>query len=257
MLPRLITLFALALTCAHAAPRTWRSADGSKTFDGEFIKREGTAVTISQSGGKEITFDIARLHADDQKWINLYHPTDDSKKSGPVTNGVFDDLNFGDTRKQVEEKLKKSPIVESSTGKASKTSFFGISISDTEYRTKEKIGELNAFLNFTWDENDEKLTEVFLQTEPVSAISYDDTLKICWSEFIELLTSLHGEPVQQSAFPSRSQVPQDAIIGSHIWKLHKGGTAMLGTACSGDKYIVVVRFSKKTVEEVQRSQTKP
>jgi hypothetical protein len=255
MVPRLITLFAATLTLAHAAPRTWRSLDGTKSFDGEFVKREGPAITIAQAiGGKEITFNITMLHAEDQKWINLYHPIDASKKSGRESTGVFDDLNFGDSLQQVEDKLKKSEIVESSTVTTAKNSFFGISTAGPEYRTKEKIGELNASLHFAWDENDGKLTEIYLQTEPLAAISYDDSLKGCWSEFIELLTSLHGEPVQKSNFPGRSQVPQDSVIGSHIWKLEKGGTAMLGTARAGERYIVVVRFSKKSVEEIQKFQ---
>jgi len=254
MFARLITLFALALTCASAAPRNWRSADGTKSFDGEFLKREGSAITIAQANGKEITFDITKLHADDQKWINLYHPTDASKKSGPASTGVFDELKFGDTRQQVEEKLKKSEIVEAATGTTPKSTIFGGTAMDAEYRTKEKIGELYASLYFTWDENDGKLSEISLQTEPLSGISYDDSLKDCWGDFIELLTTLYGDPVQKAPFPARNQVPAETIIGSHIWKLDKGGTAMLGTARSGEKYIVVVRFSKKSVEEIQKFQ---
>lgn len=255
MLPRLLTTFALILTCVHAAPRTWRSADGSKSFDGEFVKREGSAVTVAQSTGKEITFDMTKLHADDQKWVNLYHPVDASKKSGPESTGVFDDLNFGDTRQQVEEKLKKSRIVEPLTGGV-KSTIFGGTAMDGEYQTKEKIGDLHASLHFTWGENDGLLSEISLQTEPLSGISYDDTLKGCWSDLIELLSALHGEPVQKAPFPGRNQVPAETIIGSHIWKLDKGGTAMLGTARAGEKYIVVVRFSKKTVDEIQKFQVK-
>lgn len=254
MLPRLITLFVLAVTCVHAAPRTWRSADGAKSFDGEFVKREGPAVTISQVGGKEITFDIAKLHSDDQKWINLYHPTDASKKSGRESTGVFDDLNFGDTRQQVEEKLKKSEIVEAITSTTPKSTIFGGTAMDGEFRTKQKIGDVHASLHFTWGENDGLLNEISLQTEPLTAISYDDSLKECWSGFIELLTMLYGDPVQKAPFPNRNQVPAETIIGSHIWKLDKIGTAMLGTARAGDKYIVVVRFSKKTVAEIQKFQ---
>lgn len=255
MLPRLFTAFALILTCANAAPRTWRSADGSKSFDGEFVKREGTAVTVVQATGKEITFDMTKLHPEDQKWVNLYHPVDASKKSGPESTGVFDDLNFGDTRQQVEEKLKKSEIVEATTG-GLKSSLFGGTAMDGEYRTKQKIGDLHASLHFTWAEEDGRLSEISLQTEPLSSLSYDDTLKGCWSDLIELLTALHGEPIQKAPFPGKNQVPPETIIGSHIWKLDKGGTAMLGTARAGEKYIVVVRFSKKTVAEIQKFQVK-
>lgn len=256
MFLRLTTILALTITCIHAAPRTWRSEDGSKSFEGEFIKREGSAITIHQTGGTEITFDIARLHADDQKWINLYHPTDASKKGGPASTGVFDDLNFGDTRQQVEEKLKKSAIVEAGAGNSGNSTVFGSIGLDGEFRTKEKVGDLYASLHFTWGENDDRLSEISLQTEPLSAISYNDSLKACWSDFIELLTMLYGEPVQKATFPDRSQVPPESVIGSHVWKLDKGGTAMLGTSRKGDNYLVVVRFSRKSVEEVMRFQVK-
>lgn len=254
MLPRYLTLLLFTCTLAHAAPRTWRSADGLKSFDGEFVGREGTKVTVKQTiGGKELTFDMAMLHEEDRKWINLYHPTDTSKKSsGPASSGVFDELNFGDTRQQVEEKLKKSQIVEAAPGP--KSTIFGGAAMDAEYRTREKIGDLYASLHFTWDEKDGNLSEISLQTEPLSGISYDDTLKGCWSQLIELLTALNGNPIQSAPFPGRNQVPAETIIGSHIWKLEKGGTAMLGTARAAEKYIVVVRFSKKTVEEIQKFQ---
>ena len=120
-------------------------------------------------------------------------------------------------------------------------------------RTLLKIGDLQASLHFTWSD-DGKLTEISLQTDPLSAISYEDSLKLCWDDLILLLSDLHGAPVQSAPYPPRADVPQDSIIGSHIWKLEKGGTAMLGTAKISDKYIVVVRFSEKTVEEIQKSQ---
>lgn len=254
MLTRLIFVTGISLSLCHAAPRTWRSADGSKSFEGDFIKREGTAVTVKPVAGAEITFDISRLHEDDQKWINLYHPVDASKKPAlPESTGVFDDLNFGDSRQQVEEKLKNSHVVEPA-GSEVKSSVFGGTSMDGEYRTKNKIGDLHASLYFSWGEADGLLNEISLRTEPLSAISYNDDLKMAWDDMIKILTVLHGEPVQKAPFPDRNQVPPDAIIASHIWKLEKGGTAMLGTSRAQDQYVVVVRFSKKSVQEIQKFQ---
>ena len=250
---RIFILTALAtVISASAATRTWRSVDGTKSFEAEFVSREGKTITVRQTTGKEISFDLSKLHADDQKWINLYHPTDTSKKSNlEETTGVFDQLEFGDTRAKVSEKLKQSQLVE---GKAIEESeLFGHGALNGVYKTRQKIGDLHASLHFTWSD-DGKLTEISLQTDPLSAISYEDSLKLCWDDLILLLSDLHGAPVQSAPYPSRADVPQDAIIGSHIWKLEKGGTAMLGTAKISDKYIVVVRFSEKTVEEIQKSQ---
>jgi hypothetical protein len=253
---RLVILASLAtLVSATAAPRTWRNADASKSFDGEFLAREGKKITVRQITGKEITFDMNFLHEDDQKWINLYHPTDTSvKTSAPVSSGVFDELNFGDTPQQVEDKLKKSQIVETSTGVTQKSTLFGGIATGGDYRTRQKIGDLYTYLYFTWDEKDGSLAEISLQTESLSSISYNDTIKDTWSQLIELLTALHGNPAKSAPFPSSNQIPADTIIGSHVWKLEKGGTAMLGISQSEQKYLVVVRFSKKTIEELQKFQ---
>lgn len=255
---RFLILALLSCTLVHAAPRTWRSADGSKSFEGDFVGREGTKVTVKQTvGGKEITFDMAFLHEDDRKWVNLYHPTDTSKKSNlPVSTGVFDDLNFGDTPQQVEDKCKKSQVVEPSNGSTQKSTLFGGTAMGGDYRTRQKIGDLYAFLYFTWDEKDGSLSEISLQTESLSSISYDDTLKDCWSQLIELLTGLHGNAVQSAPLPRPNQILPETIIGSHIWKLEKGGTAMLGISRSEQQYLVVVRFSKRTVDELQKFQIK-
>ncbi len=250
MRTRIILALAFAsVLSASAAPRTWKSADGSKSFEGEFLAREGTKITLQPVGAKEITFDISKLHADDQKWINLYHPTDTSKKvNAPESTGVFDDLEFGDDRQKVYEKLKKSQIVEP----VGKETIFGNTATDAAFRTREKIGELYSFLYFTWSDTG-GLSEITLQSETLGAISYDDSLKICWDNAIDLLTALHGQPVQSAPLPSRSEIAESAILCSHIWKLEKGGTVILGTSRTSGKYAVVIRFSKKTVEEIQRT----
>ncbi len=246
--PVLLLLLAGAL-CAQAEPRTWKSADGSRTFQGEFVNREGVNVTVRPVGGKEITFDITKLHPDDQQWINLYHPMDGSKKAElEESRGVFDELEFGDSRQQVYEKLKVSKLVEP----VGKETIFGNTAMDGGFRTKQAIGELHAALFFTWGD-DGNLAEVSLQTDPLGGISYDDSLKLCWQELIDILSSFHGQPVQEATYPPKEQIGESQILCSHVWKLEKGGTAMLGTSKSSEgKYMVVVRFSKKTVEEVQR-----
>ena len=106
------------------------------------------------------------------------------------------------------------------------------------------------------DEKDGSLAEISLQTDSLSSISYDDTIKDTWSQLIELLTALHGNPVQSAPYPASNQILPDTIIGSHIWKLEKGGTAMLGISRSEQKFLVVVRFSKKTIDELQKFQIK-
>lgn len=255
MILRIFIYSSLLIAAGNPEPRTWRSKDGTKSFEGEFLKREGTIVTITQDG-KELTFDMVKLHADDQKWINLYHPIDASKKVGAESTGIIDDLNFGDSHEAVLKKLRKSKNLELIGEQSPQNTVFGYTELNGEYRTKETVGELHAYLHFRWSENDEKLTEISLQSEALPSASYETSLKGCWSGFIELLTALHGPPLQEAHFPSLKQVPAHAIIGSHIWKLEHGGTAMLGTSKVGEQYMVVVHFSQKSVAEIQKSQSK-
>lgn len=64
--PFLITIASLALLGSGWA-RTWTSADGSKTFEGDFVSIDDTSVTVKR-GFKTLTFKLALLSEDDQKW---------------------------------------------------------------------------------------------------------------------------------------------------------------------------------------------
>ncbi len=62
----LITIASIALLATGSA-RTWTSADGSKTFEGEFISCSEDSITVKQ-GLKERTFKLALLSQEDQEW---------------------------------------------------------------------------------------------------------------------------------------------------------------------------------------------
>ena len=65
----ILTLGAVALAFAGSSfARTWTSADGKNTFEGDFISATDTKVTVNRSN-KKITFDISKLSSDDQTWI--------------------------------------------------------------------------------------------------------------------------------------------------------------------------------------------
>lgn len=48
--------------------RTWTSADGKNTFEGEFVSATETRVTVDRKNGK-ITFDISKLSEEDQAFV--------------------------------------------------------------------------------------------------------------------------------------------------------------------------------------------
>lgn len=243
--PTIVLLFSLASMLHAGETRNWSSPDGSKHFDAEYISREGNEVTLVREDGKELTFDLDKLHEDDRRWLNLNHPIGGEGKGEemPDPNAVFDTLKFGDDRETVSAKLKASKIV--ATGVEGifqgRTGLNGI------YHTKHKIGGLLCYLFFDWTESGQ-LQEVTLQTENKMTGDYDGVLKPCWEECIPLITSIHGNPAQGAGMPSANALEDGQMLASHLWKLDHGGTVMLGTAREGRGYQVVVRFTKEKID---------
>jgi hypothetical protein len=260
MTPRTIIALLLASSmCLHAAPRLWISADGQRVVSGEFLKRDTTSVTIRQTDGKVVTFPIAKLHPADRTWVDTNHslpgapppasPTAPTAPTAPAAMpnkaAVFDQLVFGDTRAQVFAKLKASKFVELTVAET----FLGRFGLNGVFRTRRKIGGLDASLFFDWTDEG-RLKELTLQTDTLPASVYQSQIAPSWKEFIALLGTLYGKPVQQSSLPAIESLGDGAFSPSHLWTLEAGGSALLGTARDGDKYQLVVRFTRKIINPV-------
>lgn len=258
MISRLpIATLLLASTLAlHAQPRAWKSADGQRSIQGEFLKRDASGITIMRSDRKPVTIPAAQLHPDDLAWLDLHHPLAKTTAAGgstpppattPAPKGaVFDQLVFGDDRETVLTKLKASKFVEMTTDET----FIGRSGLNGVFRTKQKVGELDALLYFDWTENNQ-LKEITLQTEALPASDLAPKLTPCWKQFIELLSSLQGKPMVGDTALRLNSIPDGAFAPTHLWKLDPVGSAQLGAAREGNKYQVVVRFSKEEVKPVE------
>jgi hypothetical protein len=88
---RLITV-GLCLVFAHdAAARTWTSANGSKTFEGELTNYDATSgqVTVSMAGGKSITFAQAILSEED---ITFLKENSSGSSGGVALKGLPEEL---------------------------------------------------------------------------------------------------------------------------------------------------------------------
>ena len=229
----------------HAAPRAWKSADGQRSTEGELVSRNATSITILRTkDSKQLTIQLEQLAPNDRTWINANHPLAGTK--APDESAVFDTLAFGDSREAALAKLKSSKFVEMTTDET----FVGRSGLNGIFRTRRKIGALNAMLYFDWTE-DGKLKEITLQTAPLPANSYKSELEPSWKEFIELLGTLHGKPVQNGPFPQMATLADGSFSPTHLWKLGSLGSALLGTARDGAKYQVVVRFTEKEILPVE------
>jgi hypothetical protein len=233
-----------------AETRTWKSADGVNSFSGEYVSHDDKQVTIRREDGKVFTVDYAKLHTDDKTWVASQsmaaaEPAKEVAKpeAAPDPKAVFDSLCFGDSIDTVKKKLKESKAVETTLDDTylGRTGLNGI------YRTRQKIGGLHCELFFDWGPM-ENLTEVVLQTQGQPASAYPEQLKETWAQLVELLTALHGKPVQNGTYPALKQVRDDMFLPSHLWKMQNGGSALLGVSMQGGTYLVVVRFTKDKVE---------
>ncbi|MGI9240721.1 MAG: hypothetical protein ACR2RV_07965 [Verrucomicrobiales bacterium] len=89
-----ITLGALILAMAGiCSARTWTSADGKHTFEGDFVSATAAKVTVKRSRGN-ITFDISKLSDTDKEFIK--------EESARIAADAV--------AKEASEKLKGAPI---------------------------------------------------------------------------------------------------------------------------------------------------
>lgn len=225
----------------HAAPRPRLGSDIPRSLRQEFITRDTTTVTLRHPNGKQVTTPIDELAPDDRAWINENHPLPCAEV--PPQAAVFDQLVFGDTRSQVLAKLKASKFVELTID----PTFIGRSGLNGIFRTRKQIGGLHASLFFDWTPTGE-LKELTLQTETLPASDYRTVLLPSWQEFIPLLTTLYGKPIQKGSLPLMETIANGTLSPSHLWSLEGIGSALLGAARDGDKYQIVVRFTQKQIQ---------
>lgn len=245
MLRPIIPILLYSLSFVHAdETRKWRNQEGTKSFDARFIERKDDKVTLLRADGKEITFDITMLHADDLRWINQEHPLNNENPI-PDKHAVFDTLKFGDSRTVVTDKLKNSKMLEASVDGV----FMGRTGLNGIYRTRQKIGGLHCYLFFDWDDEG-GLKEVTLHTETKKSDDYSTVLKPCWEAMSGLITPLHGQSIQHMAMPAHDVLHEGQMLASHLWRIEHGGTVMLGTSNTDEGYQVFVRFTKEVIEPI-------
>jgi hypothetical protein len=232
----------------HAETRVWKSKDGDQSFSGEYISHDEKQVTIRKSDSRLFKLDLARLNESDKAWLAAkMQPPVKNEEPKPARGDVFDTLTFGDSYKTVMGKLQTSKMVEASMDEI----YLGRTGLNGTYRTRKKIGGFHYDLYFGWAE-DGSLDEVFLQTPSLSLESYEGPLQASWGKLIELLTILHGNPIQAGSFPSADALKEGLFLPSHLWQLKDGGSALLGTSMQSKKFMIVVRFTQKRIDPVTR-----
>jgi len=242
-------LLAGSFTLCSAESRTWRNNEGTKSFEAEFVTRKDDKVTLLRADGSKLTFDISKLHEEDQQWLILKHLAvkadagDGGAEKVSAYNPVFDTLVFGDNRNTVTEKLNSSKIVDNTIG----GTFLGRTGLNGIFHTSHKIGGLHCYLFFDW-EDDGGLKEITLQTESKDSAEYSTVLEPCWKELIDLISPIHGKPIQHMPLAARDALQDGQMLATHLWRMDQGGTVLLGTSQLGKGYQVVVRFTEEKIE---------
>lgn len=252
---RFLLLFAFLLTSlpVSASVRSWRNADGTRSFKAEFLTSDGVRVTLKRSDGRILTFAMTKLHQEDQDWIRKnIEPKDLAEDAPPPKGAAFDQLEFGDNRTTVEKKLKASKFVSTAVN----DTLFGRTGLNGVFKTKNTIGGLHCYLFFDWTRSG-GLREVSLQTQPVSKGQYITSLRGNWEELIGLLEKLHGRPAQVSKFPDVADLQDGLILGSHLWYTEEGHSVILGTGQEGKGYNVVVRITTEHIRPVPTTTPPP
>lgn len=104
-IPQIILSLCLTLPLT-AEVKKWTSADGIKSFRGEYLSAEDGKVTIKK-GSKKLTFPIDQLHAGDQAWI------ENKMKEEAERQALI-------KKAKEEEKIKTAPITMELRGKVAK-----------------------------------------------------------------------------------------------------------------------------------------
>lgn len=241
--PYLAAIFLASLATLHAETRPWRDANGQRAIQGEFVKRDANSVTVRRSDGTSVTIRLDMLFPEDRTWLNANHPQPGAEATDP--SEIFDKLKFGDSREEVQKKLKASRFVEMTVD----DTFIGRTGLNGVFRTRKKIGGLDASLYFDWTESG-LLKEINLQTDPLPESDLETKLVPCWKDFAELLTTLQGQPLVAQKEIRLSSIQDGQLQSTHLWDLEGAGSARLGAARDGTRFQIVVRFTKDKVKPV-------
>ncbi|MFT6242771.1 MAG: hypothetical protein ACJAQT_004882 [Akkermansiaceae bacterium] len=112
----LLTIASLALAGTSLA-RTWTSADGSKTFEGDLVSCDETSVTVKR-GFKELTFKLELLSEADRKWakaeaVKIAAAVENKEAAADFANSdfgkSFEKLQKLDGKKFVDHELEEAP----------------------------------------------------------------------------------------------------------------------------------------------------
>lgn len=243
----LITFLILSLTPLSA--KTWTSADGAKTIEGDYVSHTDEQVVI-KSRGKEIIIKYEFLSALDRKWVEDLDkaPAADpavSQKDSARLKTLLAVVQHGDTKQAVVSKLEKDPSIDASMS----TTFLGRMGLNGFFKTKEALNGHRYAFHFDWDDND-RLSCITLRSEDFPQDEFKQGVKNSWLAGIKLVSQCYDEAEQASDFPPVSLLsPEANVMITHVW--HPQGTSKTVALCVGieeDKAFVALNYYDRIIE---------
>lgn len=163
--------------------------------------------------------------------------------SSLIHAGIYGDLEFGDNRETVTNKLKQSPLVEQTIDDTfiARTGLNGI------FRCKAKISGLTCNLYFNWDDQG-GLNEITLRSESLKPEEYQTTLRRAWLEAESLFSKAYQLPTQKASYPSETAFDEHQMMISHVWKNPGGKTILMGTGMEKKGCFLFIRYASQDIE---------
>ncbi len=244
----LLTCAALLTGPCAGEMRVWTSAEGGKTLEGEFVKLDGGTISLKRKDGTDLVFALDKLSLADR-----VHARELAERmaAGAATAAaakdavkadltVFSQFKFGETRKEVQELLKKNSALEGGMVEAfmARTGINGIFYID--------LDGIRFDLYFDFNDSD-RLREISLQSASYDPGDYNGALKSAWGRLRSGFIIRYGEPTLATGYPAASQISEGVSMSSDIWELSDRhmylGTGMTEgrvtcvLRCSGEKYV--------------------
>jgi len=160
--------------------------------------------------------------------------------------GVYEDIEYGDTKQEVTDKLMACERVENTVPK---TMFGGVGLNGT-FRVKKDLNGLSFSLFFDWNEN-EQLNGITLRSTAIAPEQFNSTLHDAFRSALHLISEVYGPAVMSNPIPDSSQIADGKTLNSHLWHVD-GGTLLMGVAKDQGKLHLSIRFLEKLIDPVPK-----
>ena len=159
-----------------------------------------------------------------------------------ATAGVYGELEYGDNRETVTQKLRKSPLVSLGVDEA----FLGRTGLNGIFKCKSRLAGLDYHLYFNWNANG-GLNEITLRSNELDMARYRDELRQAWQEAELLFERVYGAATQKAPYPDLTALVENSMLITHVWQQQPNECILLGTGRHKGKCFMFIRFANERV----------